>query len=321
MSSRNYHGGVSKRCDIQKTTILTIHVYRPIFLHSHPLVFHLRTYGQIRKMLIKIISGGQTGVDRAALDAAIKAGVDHGGWIPKGRLTEDGPLPDKYNLKEMPTASYPKRTEQNVIDSDGTLIISHGDLTGGSLLTQKLAMDQGKEWKHIDLDKNIAFRAVKEIAEWIDDNDIEILNVAGPRASKDPTLYKLVVIFIGMVYQMGLCNIGNPNENIPQIHIIEAPKDRPKTVKEAIDGIISEMGLREQSMFAHTKKDGYYIFEEIYKGYIRDKLQIWTPNKDLLESCRKAVGDPNLSMGEVPKVITREIWRKLRETHKLRRVK
>ena len=188
-------------------------------------------------------------------------------------------------------------------------------------MTQKLAMDQGKEWKHIDLDKNIAFRAVKEIAEWIDDNDIEILNVAGPRASKDPTLYKLVVIFIGMVYQMGLCNIGNPNENIPQIHIIEAPKDRPKTVKEAIDGIISEMGLREQSMFAHTKKDGYYIFEEIYKGYIRDKLQIWTPNKDLLESCRKAVGDPNLSMGEVPKVITREIWRKLRETHKLRRVK
>ena len=90
-------------------------------------------------MLRKIISGGQTGADRAALDAAIELGIPHGGWIPKGRLTEDGPLPDRYQLVEMPTASYPKRTEQNVIDSDGTLIVTHGKLTGGSALTQKLA--------------------------------------------------------------------------------------------------------------------------------------------------------------------------------------
>ena len=95
-------------------------------------------------MLRKIISGGQTGVDRAVLDASIELGIDHGGWIPKGRLTEDGPFPDKYNLKEMPTSSYPKRTERNVIDSDGTLIISHGNLSGGSLLTRKLATNHGK---------------------------------------------------------------------------------------------------------------------------------------------------------------------------------
>ena len=74
-------------------------------------------------MIKKIISGGQTGADRAALDVAIKLGIRHGGWIPKGRKTEDGPLSDKYQLQEMPTASYPARTEQNVIDSDGTLII------------------------------------------------------------------------------------------------------------------------------------------------------------------------------------------------------
>jgi len=80
-------------------------------------------------MLTKIISGGQTGADRAALDAAIDLGIPHGGWIPKGRNAEDGTLPDKYQLQEMPTASYPKRTEQNVIDSDGTLILSHGNLT------------------------------------------------------------------------------------------------------------------------------------------------------------------------------------------------
>ena len=83
-------------------------------------------------MITKIISGGQTGADRAALDVAMAHGIPHGGWIPKGRKTEGGPLPTKYQLQEMPTNSYPERTEKNVVDSDGTLIISHGELTGGS---------------------------------------------------------------------------------------------------------------------------------------------------------------------------------------------
>ena len=91
-------------------------------------------------MIEKIISGGQTGADQAALDAAIKLGIPHGGWIPKGRMTENGPLPDKYNLIEMPIRSYPERTKKNIRESDGTLILSHGRLTGGSDFTQKMAM-------------------------------------------------------------------------------------------------------------------------------------------------------------------------------------
>ena len=82
-------------------------------------------------MITKIITGGQTSADRAALDVAMEEGIHHGGWIPKGRNTEPGPLPERYQLTEMATDEYPKRTEQNVIDSDGTLIISHGELTGG----------------------------------------------------------------------------------------------------------------------------------------------------------------------------------------------
>ena len=95
-------------------------------------------------LISKIISGGQTGADRAALDVAIELGISHGGWIPKGRKTERGPLPAKYQLTEMPTDSYPKRTEQNVVDSDGTLIISHGELTGGSDYTRMMAAKHGK---------------------------------------------------------------------------------------------------------------------------------------------------------------------------------
>jgi len=91
-------------------------------------------------MITRIISGGQTGADRAALDVAIKLGIPHGGWIPKGRKTEKGPLPEKYQLQEMTTGSYPARTEKNVIESDGTLIIARGKLTGGSDYTRQMTL-------------------------------------------------------------------------------------------------------------------------------------------------------------------------------------
>ena len=103
-------------------------------------------------MIKKIISGGQTGVDQAALDVAIDLGIPHGGWIPKGRKTEDGILPAKYQLQEMPTSSYPKRTEKNVLNSGGTLIICHGKLTGGSALTRKMAKKHDRPWLHADMD-------------------------------------------------------------------------------------------------------------------------------------------------------------------------
>ena len=140
-------------------------------------------------MIKKIISGGQTGADRAALDIAIKLNIPHGGWIPKGRKTEDGILPDKYQLKEMPTASYLKRTEQNILDSDGTLIISHRKLTGGSALTRKMAKEYNRPWVHVDMDKASISDASENVMQRIENNVIEVLNVAGSRASKNPGIY------------------------------------------------------------------------------------------------------------------------------------
>ena len=114
-------------------------------------------------MITKIISGAQTGADRAALDFALKYYIPHGGWIPKGRLAEDGPLPDKYQLQEMPTISYPKRTEQNVIDSDGTLIFSRGKPTGGTDYTRKMVLKHKKKLVHIDLKLQTSYDAAYEI--------------------------------------------------------------------------------------------------------------------------------------------------------------
>ena len=135
-------------------------------------------------MISKIISGAQSGVDRAALDFALKFNIPHGGWIPKGRLAEDGPLPNKYQLKEMPTASYPKRTEQNVIDSDGTVIFSRGKPTGGTDYTRKMVLIHKKQLVHIDLNLKTSYDAAYRIISWIEFYHIKILNVAGPRAAK-----------------------------------------------------------------------------------------------------------------------------------------
>lgn len=147
----------------------------------------------------KIISGGQTGADVAGLDAAIKRGIPHGGWIPKGRLTEDGPLPEKYHLQEMPTASYPKRTEKNVMDSDGTVIFTHGKLTGGSLLTRKKALQHGRPVLHVDLDAVSTDEAVGALKVYVDENRIEVLNVAGSRGSGDRLIYGKVFEIMSLV--------------------------------------------------------------------------------------------------------------------------
>jgi hypothetical protein len=141
-------------------------------------------------MVSKVISGGQTGVDRAALDVAIELGIPHGGWVPKGRKAEDGILPRKYHLSEMPTASYARRTEQNVLDSDGSLILSHGELKGGSDLTRKLAIRHGRPWLRIDLNKTPVFESVKTIQTWLLNEGIRVLNVGGPRGSEDPDIYR-----------------------------------------------------------------------------------------------------------------------------------
>jgi len=147
---------------------------------------------------LKIISGGQTGADQAALDVAIRHGIPYGGWVPRGRLTEAGPLPERYRLQEMATERYSERTAKNILDADGTVIISHGRLTGGSALTEKLAKEHGKTLLHLDLEKMSPTYAARLLVGWLAANDITVLNVAGARASMDPEIYPAAVQVLDM---------------------------------------------------------------------------------------------------------------------------
>ena len=131
--------------------------------------------------LSRIISGGQTGVDRGALDAALDARFPCGGWCPADRRAEDGPISDRYPLTETIETEYPVRTRKNVEDSDATLILAPGDLTGGTRYTRQFCEQAGRRCLVIDADNHEADRAVALAARFVSENGVRVLNVAGPR--------------------------------------------------------------------------------------------------------------------------------------------
>ncbi|MGD8962413.1 MAG: putative molybdenum carrier protein [Desulfobacterales bacterium] len=272
-------------------------------------------------MIRKIISGGQTGADRAALDAAIKLSIPHGGWIPRGRLTEAGPLSDEYNLTEMPSSSYPLRTEQNVIESSGTLIISHGRLSEGSDYTRKMAIKHQRPWLHIDLNQTPAFKAANIIRLWLDENQIEILNVAGPRASKDAKIYSAVLKLIESVYYLEMMNTDPPRIAGYKRRHRSTLDHPPKTVDEAIQNLMNALPLKEKITIANMFEDELINLHAFLGRYILDKFGLWSGNEELVESCLAIADYPLHNEDDAAAVIIKEFWHQLRQTHRLRIIK
>jgi hypothetical protein len=145
---------------------------------------------------MKIISGGQTGVDRGALDAAIALGMAHGGWCPRGRRAEDGRIPERYALTETDSPEYGARTEQNVLEGDATLILCRGPLSGGTELTARLAERHGKPHLVVDLDHP---PPDEQVRAWLQSHRRGVLNVAGPRESQSPGIGAQTVDFLTRV--------------------------------------------------------------------------------------------------------------------------
>lgn len=140
-------------------------------------------------MIEIIVSGGQTGVDRAALDAALSLGIKLEGWCPLGRRAEDGRLAARYPLRETPQPDYQQRTEWNVRDSDGTLLVSSLPLSGGTALTQVYAKKLGRPWIVAEIQHTTI---AMDITAWLQKHQIKRLNIAGPRESNVPGIYQLV---------------------------------------------------------------------------------------------------------------------------------
>ena len=155
----------------------------------------------MRAKITKIISGGQTGVDRAALDAAMAMGVVHGGWCPRGRTAEDGLIGPRYRLKETESPGYRQRTRLNVLESSATLLLNEGPLSGGTALTLEFARRFGKPHIVIQLDEERLGDALSSVVQWLGERETEGLNGAGPGERKRPGIHGRALAFLVAVLE------------------------------------------------------------------------------------------------------------------------
>jgi hypothetical protein len=272
-------------------------------------------------MLSKIVSGGQTGVDRAALDVAIELDIPYSGWIPKGRLAEDGMVPEKYKLKEMPNDRYVERTEQNVVDSDGTLIIARGTLSGGSAYTRKMAMKHGKPWSYVDLDKIIAFQAAITINDWLIKHNIEVLNVAGPRHSGAPQLYGQVKKILESVYWLNISNSDSKGLSGGGQWPFDTQQKLPTSVAEIVDTVLAAMALKDRALLAKMQKQDLFQLDATIGAYLYKNLKIWSANKKLWSEMETMAGKKKLDLNDAVAFLIEELWQATQKTHKLRLIK
>lgn len=257
-------------------------------------------------MLKKIISGGQTGADQAALDVAIEVGIPYGGWIPKGRKTEDGRLPDSYSMQETDAIDYAQRTELNILDSDGTIVFSRGEPAGGSAITQQLAKKHNRPCLHIDLKELSEYKAVEILKTWLEVRKINVLNIAGSRASEDPEIYDNVMnILESLLYP--------PPEYITSKF--------PQTVAEAVDKLVAILPMKEKSSIARIKENELYMLFPTLGQYIINGFGLSSGNESLLSSCRYMLKKYDINGDAASRFIIKNLWKRLKETHTLKVVR
>jgi len=235
-------------------------------------------------MIDKIISGGQTGADQAALDVAVKFNIPHGGWIPKGRKTEAGPLPLRYRLTQMPTTDYRDRTRKNVMASQGTAIFYRGRLAGGTRLTMELAQLSEKPCCALDLLGNDPFEAAVMLQSFVGEHSICILNVAGPRASHDPCIYADVKIIL---------------ETLLYLLFLEQEKDWPiffpgcskpvfpDSLDAAVQLLVQDLSLKEKADIARLDDTNIMDLYFSWLDFLRFFLGLDAGNKPLVAACQK----------------------------------
>lgn len=184
----------------------------------------------------------------------------------------------------MPTDSYPARTEQNVMDSDGTLIIARGKLTGGTDYTRQMTLKHRKHLLGIDLNLIGHYDAASLAASWIKLQRVQVLNVAGPRASKDPRIYSDVTRILEQVIKI-LADEENRTSVELEHHEKGKPSTPPKTVEEAVDRLVDELSLKDRTTIANIAEVELNLLHINLGEYIRNEFGLWSGNDDLMFSC------------------------------------
>jgi hypothetical protein len=219
----------------------------------------------------------------------------------------------------MPTESYPERTKKNIRESDGTLILSHGRLTGGSEYIEKWALEYGKPMIHIDLNNTEPWKAAAIIGVWVSKHEIGIINIAGSRASKDSKIYDATIDIIESVYVLNhIEHDMKTSLRATNRWKNEQYVDMPKTVDKVVDKIVGDLDFKTKTALAKLTEDSLVPIQLSLGIYIKERLINWYINKELEKACIQACREEGIDESNPQIVIIKRIWERLKKTHKLR---
>lgn len=274
-------------------------------------------------MIRKLISSGRTGAELAALDVAIKLGISHGGWTPRGMRNEDGPLPQSYGLLEVPSLGFQRAMEENVIRSDGTLLITFGTKTTESAYAVKMALKHQRQLLHVDLSQSPAFEGASLTNSWISLQNIKAVFVTGPAASDEPRIYKQSKKILETVFYLGFVKSGlHPDYGLASpVATARSHANLPQSVDEAIDSLKKSLSLKDRAVIANMQPNDLDSIHSSLGEYIKQHFGLYSGNKNLLQSCAEHGRLSRPIPDEACAVILRALWKDLQATHKLRVIK
>ncbi len=274
-------------------------------------------------MLKKILSGGHTDADVAMLDAAIKLGIPHGGWIPKSRTTETGTLPGTYHLREMATDNYLECIKANVRDSKGTLIVFYDKLSQYLYQAERETLKLKHQLLGIDLRQKNAFQAASLVNDWVQLRKIDVLYVTGSSTLENPRIGNHARLMIEKALLLDIMSLptGGLIGDYSRKKVPERLPVPPKTVREAVDRLMTELTLKDKVLIANMTHDELVELNSNLGAYIRNAFRLWSGNFDLMESCRFALKDKTINIDGASFAIIDNLWEKLRKTHKLKVIK
>jgi hypothetical protein len=270
-------------------------------------------------MIKKIISGSESGVERAALDIAIRMDISHGGWITSWQKEEMENRSELYGLREMPNVNYARIAEHNVSESNGVLIISRGELITNAALHRRIAEKIQRPCLYIDLNKTAEFQASEQISAWIIEHRIKILNITGPKESEDNPFYNITCNILETVFLMLTAkDVQNEAVAADDRSALSNLFNIPKTLEEAADILAQRLTFREKTKIANMPEQKLGSLALSLGGYIRSEFRL-DSNDALMESCRRIYGHGN--MEDAILLIIERMWRQLQKANVLRVVR
>jgi hypothetical protein len=274
-------------------------------------------------VILKILSGGQTGVELAALDIAIKLDIPHGGWTARGRRNEQGPLPAIYQLDETRTLGFQEALERNTAAANGTLVVSRNMATAWTRQVVQAALKHQRQFLHVDLGQYPLFEGASLVASWLSQQHIQSVFVTGLLASEDDQIYTQTRKVLETAFYLGLVKSGQHPDHTglrskPSGDVLA---DLPRTVDQAVQHLQQALSLKDRTALANMSLEELAHLHSGLGDYIKHQFGLYADNAPLLQSCAAAGGLQQPSPDEACAVILRALWETLRKTHKLRVIK